>query len=764
MKKGLLTLMMMLLPMFVCAYDIEVNGIYYNIVSKTKTATVTYKDEFYNTYSGDIIIPSQIDYKGDSYSVTTIGWSAFRACDNLKSIVIPNSVTSMEKSAFYQSKGLLSINIPESVTSIGDCAFEGCSSLEKITLPDGIEKLNYCLFQFCSNLHSVNIPESVLIIDAQAFRGCKSLSKIDIPHGVHTIGGYAFAGCSSLIELSIPQNVTMMGISAFEGCVNLESVNIPLSITTISDKIFSECEKLKEIDLHENIVSIGNSSFMGCKSLLSLKMPKELKSIGNNAFYGCDNLKEILFFDNINTIGSCAFFGCKKLVSIDLPDGISSIEYDTFNGCSSLSTIIIPNTVESIGSLAFANCSELIDFTCYSSIVPQTDNNIFTNSLIEYATLHVPSSSIKEYQAVDPWKGFKEIVAIDMPKYTLTYIVDGKVYKSYQIEGGAPITPEPAPNKEGYTFSGWSEIPETMPAHDVTVTGTFSINKYILTYTIDGEEYKVYEIEYGATITPEPAPDKEGYTFSGWSEIPETMPAHDVMIIGTFTRGSYKLTYMVDGKAYKTVSYDYGDVITPEPEPEKEGCTFGGWSEIPETMPAEDVTVTGTFSINTYILTYTVDGEEFSSSELEYGASITPVEEPTKEGYTFSGWSEIPETMPAHDVTVTGSFSVNSYKLTYMVDNEVYKEIVYEYGATIVPEPQPDGNYATFEWEDLPETMPAHDVVIHASYTTGIIDVIRNSQSSARIYTPDGKKRDQIQKGMNIVVLNDGTIHKIVIR
>ena len=118
--------------------------------------------------------------------------------------------------------------------------------------------------------------------------------------------------------------------------------------------------------------------------------------------------------------------------------------------------------------------------------------------------------------------------------------------------------------------------------------------------------------------------------------------------------------------------------------------------------------------------------------------------------------------MPAQDVTVTGSFSVNSYKLTYMVDNEVYKEIVYEYGATIVPEPQPDGNYATFEWEDLPETMPAHDVVIHASYTTGIIDVLKNSQNNVRIYTPDGKKRDQIQKGMNIVVLNDGSIHKIV--
>ena len=119
--------------------------------------------------------------------------------------------------------------------------------------------------------------------------------------------------------------------------------------------------------------------------------------------------------------------------------------------------------------------------------------------------------------------------------FTLLYKVDGVDYKSYQVEYGASITAEPAPTKEGYTFSGWSEIPETMPAHDVTVTGTFSINKYKLTYTVDGEVYKTYEMEYGATITPEAEPSKEGYTFSGWSTIPTTMPAYDVTITGSFS-------------------------------------------------------------------------------------------------------------------------------------------------------------------------------------------------------------------------------------
>ena len=304
-------------------------------------------------------------------------------------------------------------------------------------------------------------------------------------------------------------------------------------------------------------------------------------------------------------------------------------------------------------------------------------------------------------------------------KYKLIYKVDGVEYKSFDIEYGATITPEADPTKEGYTFSGWSEIPETMPAHDITVTGTFSINKYKLTYIVDNVEYKTYEVEYGATITPEPAPTKEGFNFSGWSLIPGTMPAHDVTVTGSFTKGSYKLVYMVDSETYKIISYDYGAAITPEAAPTKEGYTFSGWSEIPETMPAHDVTVTGTFTINKYKLIYKVDDVEYKSLNIEYGATITPEDTPTKEGYTFSGWSEIPETMPAHDVTVSGTFSINSYKLTYMFDNEVYKEVTYEYGATIMPEVEPTKEGYTFSgWSEIPETMPAHDVTV-----TGIFSI-----------------------------------------
>ena len=151
--------------------------------------------------------------------------------------------------------------------------------------------------------------------------------------------------------------------------------------------------------------------------------------------------------------------------------------------------------------------------------------------------------------------------------------------------------------------------------------------------------------------------------------------------------------------------------------------------------------------------------------EVEYGTAITPEPAPEKEGYTFSGWSEIPETMPAHDVTVTGTFSINSYTLTYMIDEQVYKQVVYEYGAAITPEPQPEGDYVSFEWVSVPETMPAHDVTVTAVYETGIAEIMMMAQQGQlRIYSPNGKLLSKLQKGLNIVVMQDGTTKKVVVK
>ena len=226
----------------------------------------------------------------------------------------------------------------------------------------------------------------------------------------------------------------------------------------------------------------------------------------------------------------------------------------------------------------------------------------------------------------------------------------------------------------------------------------------------------------------------------------------------------FTLLYKVDGEDYKSYEIEYGETITPEAEPTKKGYTFSGWSEIPETMPAEDVTITGTFTINKYMLTYYVDGEVYESYEVEYGATITPEAEPTKEGYTFSGWSWIPETMPAEDMTVTGTFTINKYKVTYIIDGEEYKTEEVEYGATITP-PSPDNREGyDFAWDDYPSTMPANDITITGSYTATGIEAILATDPDVKIYTVSGKPINKLQKGVNILRYKDGRTKKIVIK
>ena len=356
------------------------------------------------------------------------------------------------------------------------------------------------------------------------------------------------------------------------------------------------------------------------------------------------------------------------------------------------------------------------------------DGEVYKSYTIEYGDDITPERNpSKDGFTFSGWNGLPETMpandvtvtgSFGEKTYKLVYKVDGVEYKTYNIAYGTAITTEPAPTKEGYTFSGWSTVPATMPAKDVEVTGRFSINSYKLVYKVDGTEYKSSTLNYGSTITAEPAPNKEGYTFSGWSEIPATMPAKDVEVTGRFSINSYKLVYKVDGTEYKTSTLNYGSTITAEPAPSKEGYTFSGWSEIPATMPAKDVEVTGRFSINSYKLVYKVDGTEYKTSTLNYGSTITSEPEPSKEGYTFSGWSEIPATMPAKDIEVTGRFSINSYKLIYKVDGTEYKTSTLNYGSTITAEPEPNKEGYTFSgWSEIPTTMPAKDIEVTGGFS-----------------------------------------------
>ena len=347
---------------------------------------------------------------------------------------------------------------------------------------------------------------------------------------------------------------------------------------------------------------------------------------------------------------------------------------------------------------------------------------------------------------------------------TVKGVADGKA------EEGSDITITAVP-RDGYQFVKWSDgsnvNPRTINVKDnITLTAEFSAKKYNIIYKVDGSEYKTVTVEYGSAVTPIAAPVKEGYTFSGWKGLPEsTMPASDVTVNGTFSVNSYTLIYKVDSIEYKTFSVEYGSAVTPIAAPEKEGYTFSGWQGLPEsTMPASDVTVNGTFSVNSYTIIYRVDSTEYKTFSVEYGSAVTPIAAPEKEGYTFSGWKGLPEsTMPASDVTVSGTFSVNSYTLTYIYNNEKVKEIELEYGSEIPAfNYVPENPYHTFlGWRtDGYTVMPAHNLTFIADFTDGIGSVTALPQG-VKIFDATGKRIMKLRKGLNILVYPDGKVIKV---
>ena len=835
MKKQVLLLIMMVLPMVASAYDARIDGIYYKFNSGEKTASVTYISPVFSlnnyAYSGDIIIPSEVTYDEDKYSVTSIDEHAFAGCSGLTTVIIPNSVTSFGDWAFVGCGKLTLINIPASVTTIGKYAFADCSNLTSVTIPNSVTSIEEGAFENCSGLTSVDIPNSVTSIGNNAFNGCENLVSFTIPNSLKSIGDSAFNGCSSLTSIGIPNSVTEIQGFAFANCIGICSVIVPQSVTNIAATAFYGCSGLTSIIVDDGnttydsrshcnaiIETAKNTLILGCKNTV---IPNSVTNIGEEAFRGCSGLTLIEIPDGVTSIGGDAFSECSSLTSIEIPNGVKYIDCFTFRECSSLAVVTIPNSVKSI-VYAFEGCNQLKDFYCYSEIIPTTDDNEFYRVPMDNATLHVPASLIESYKSKMPWSKFGHIIALpqityivngqtykssvipvgeaviaenepekegytfsgwsEMPstmpnadvtvtgtftpnKYKLVYKVDDKEYKTFEVECGTKITIEKTPEREGCTFSGWKNLPLTMPAHDVHVTGSFTINKYELTYMVNNEVYKTYEVEYGAIIPAEEDLTKDGYAFSGWSQIPETMPAKNVTIIATFIPNKYTLTYIVDGKTYKTYEVECGDILSLETEPAKDGYVFSGWSEIPATMPARNLSVMGTFIPNQYMLTYIVDGETYKTYEVDCGETISIEAEPSKDGFVFSGWSEIPETMPAKDVTITGTFNVNNYKLIYMVDGEEYKTIDVEYGTSITPEAEPIKEGYTFSgWDLIPETMPAHDVTTTGVFT--FVDAIESviADDEYQIYTIDGKPIETLQKGVNIIKYMNGKLKKVVVK
>ena len=421
MKKQLLLLVVILLPMVARAASVEIDGIYYELVSKAKQATV--KGAVLT--SGNLIIPASVTYEEVEYSVTSIGSEAFKG-RSMTSVTIPNSVSSIGENAFQGCSGLTSVHISD------------IAAWCRISFGSGYANPLHCahhLYLGDEEIKDLVIPNGVTCIERLAFWGCSGLTSVTIPGSVTKIGDSTFYGCNGLTAVHISDIGAWCKISFIQSSnplkfarhlfLNGEEVKdlvIPNGVTSIEGSAFYGCTGLTSVTIDNSVTSIGHSAFSGCSGLTSVTLGSSVTSIDNNAFSECSDLTSVTLPNSVTHIGCEAFYGCSSLTSVTIPNSVTLIRDYTFYGCNALTSITIGSGVNTIGTQAFANCLELTDVYCYAENVPNmrlTDylsifyTDAFYGSLIEYATLHVPTTSIDAYKAKEPWKNFKSIVGLD---------------------------------------------------------------------------------------------------------------------------------------------------------------------------------------------------------------------------------------------------------------------------------------------------------------------------------------------------------------
>lgn len=311
-------------------------------------------------------------------NVTSIASSAFMACSGLSSInvaeenteyisddgvlfnnnktellfypankdstsyAIPDGVTTIESSAFYENNNLVSITIPDGVTNIGTCAFNSCKKLTSVSIPESVNNIGTEAFNSCESLTAISVHENNSVYSSEngvlfdknktilfVYPAEKSEKSYTVPNTVKHIFMNSFAGCVNLENITLNEGVEKIYLAAFMGCTNLKSINIPSSVTAIGDRAFMLCTSLTEISVHADNSNYSSEDgvlfdknktklivYPGGKSDTSYSVPSSVTSVSSMAFLMCPNLESIAFPPNVTSFGYSLIFGCEKLASV----------------------------------------------------------------------------------------------------------------------------------------------------------------------------------------------------------------------------------------------------------------------------------------------------------------------------------------------------------------------------------------------------------------------------------------------------------------
>lgn len=304
-----------------------------------------------------------------------IGYDSMTDALSLEIITLPEGLETIERMAFCFDNNLTSIDIPSTVTSIGVSSFNYCAGLEAINVADG-------------NTVYASVDGVLYSKDMKTLVRCPidKAGTYSVPESVNKLEEYAFSSCTKMTSVSLPETITTLSDWAFDGCVSLENVNVPATVNYIGAGTFSDCHKLTSVHIPEGIKSMPKWLFYNCKSLVDLQVPATVKKIGDGALQGCELIEEFI-----------------------VPDGVSTIQPQTFYGCQKLKNVSLPASVNEVNAYAFMGCTSLAQLTVYAEEPPVCKMMPFYQVPTGTCVLTVPYGTSSQYKAAAEWEKFANI-------------------------------------------------------------------------------------------------------------------------------------------------------------------------------------------------------------------------------------------------------------------------------------------------------------------------------------------------------------------
>ena len=486
------------------AYDFYTGGIYYGIGSGANVE-VQNKGTF-NTYSGNVTIPSSVTYGGNTYNVVGIGYQAFKNCTNLTGVTLPNSLTMLLNEAFRGCTKLTTIVIPSGVTAIYNNVFQDCTGLTSIYVrrktPTSASTNNFSASTYSSA--TLFVPEEAY--DAykstapwSSFTNIKKTNYDFEKNGIY----YKITNTSARTvkvtyrdtnydnysgSVSIPSSVTYdgttytvtaIGAFAFRGTNDgghLTSVTIPSTVTEIENYAFWLQKNLGNVTIPTSVKTIGDYAFCWCSSMTYMYLPSSVTTLGKHVFSQCKKLENVVIGVGITKIDEDAFYGCEKLVTVNLHNYITTIAKNAFQECTKLTTVNMGASLTSLGNSVFNGCPALKYVNINAFTPPTMTSSTFDASHYSNVTVTVPYSSKSAYQTANYWKNFTTINA-----RAYDFVVN-EIYYRRITSNTAKVTYRDT-NYDNY--SGYVSIPASVSYAGTAYTVT-KIGEYAFRGTNDG--------------------------------------------------------------------------------------------------------------------------------------------------------------------------------------------------------------------------------------------------------------------------------------